>query len=181
MIGPFARVPAAHRLVLARSAGVVAVLLLGAMAVLGGPLQGDLAPLGIVSLQFAGTPEAAASILDSWASVPRLRLLWAHGLDLAFPLAYALAIGLTAAHVAHASQRAVPAAAVATGSAIAAAVADQVENVAMWVTILRGPDWTSVLPTLVAATVKFSAVGLALGALAVASARARSDARRSLA
>jgi hypothetical protein len=140
-------------------------VLLALMAVLGHPLRGGAAPSGIVSLQLAASPEVAAAILDSWAHVPRARLLWAHGLDLLLPVAYAVTIGMGASILAAASRAAAPSATIAAGSALVAAVADQVENVAMWVTILRGPGWDSVLPTLAAATVKFAGLALAIGAL----------------
>jgi hypothetical protein len=179
--GPFERVPAHRRASLARSSAILVLVLLAVMGWLGAPLRGDAAPSGIVSLQFAASPEVAASMLDSWAGVPRARLMWAHALDLLLPVAYASAIGLTAARLAHVSRAAGRAAAVAAGSALVAAVADQLENVAMFVTILRGPGWGSVLVTLAAATVKFAALALALGAVATAYRNARIDARGVLA
>jgi hypothetical protein len=158
------------------------VLLLTVLTLLGQPLRNGVAPAGIVSLQFAASPDVATAILGSWADVPRARLLWAHGLDLLLPVVYALAIGASASILAASSQRAAPSATIAAGSGLVAAVADQVENVAMWVTILRGPGWDSVLPTLAAATIKFSGLALAIGALtfaAVIRARSTPDAQRS--
>ena len=168
MIGPFHHVPIGWRSAVARSSALLTVALLVVITILGAPLRSDLAPLGIISLQFAASPEVATSMLDSWAGVPLRRLLWAHGLDLVFPVAYALAVGTAAVSFAGVSQRAMPAAALAAGSVLVAAVADQIENVAMLLTILRGPGWDSVLPTLAAATVKFAGLGLAVGSLAVA-------------
>lgn len=179
VIGPLGRVPAARRVPLARVATALSVLLLAMMAVLGHPLRSGVAPSGIVSLQLAASPDVAGAILDSWADVPRARLLWAHGLDLLLPVASAVAIGVGASILAAASRAAAPSATIAAGSALAAAVADQVENAAMWVTILRGPGWDSVLPTLAAATVKFAGLALAIGALttsAVIRRRAMADA-----
>jgi hypothetical protein len=167
MTGPFERVPAHVRLPLARAAAAVALVLLVAITILGAPLRGDVAGMGIVSLQLAASPDVAASILEAWLAVPRWRLLWVHGLDLILPVTYAAAIGLAAAGLSQVSRAAGPAAAVAAGGALVAAVADQVENLAMWVTILRGPGWGSVLVTLAAATIKFAALALALGALAL--------------
>jgi len=179
---PFDRVPAVRRRSVSRAAWLVALGLLAVIGFLGGPLRGDVAPLGIVSLQLAGSPEVATAILASWSAVPTARILWAHGLDFVFPVAYAIAIGLTATSLAQASRRAAPAGAIAAGSGLVAAVADQVENLAMLVTLTVGPSWGSVLPTLVGATVKFSALGLAFAALALAAsaaARSRSHGRRS--
>ncbi len=182
VIGPFGRVPAEGLSVVARSAAVLTVLLLTVQTLFGQPLHNGVAPAGIVSLQFAASPDVATAILGSWADVPRARLLWAHGLDLLLPVVYALAIGASASILAASSQRAAPSATIAAGSGLVAAVADQVENVAMWVTILRGPGWDSVLPTLAAATIKFSGLALAIGALtfaAVIRARSTPDAQRS--
>jgi len=168
--GPFARVPDARRLGVARIATVAATCLLVSILWLGGPLRGDGAALGIVSLQLAASPEIASSVLLSWTGPLRARLLWSHALDLLFPVSYALAIGVTATMLADTARQGASAAVVAAGSVLVAAVADQVENLAMWVTIVRGPSWASVLPTLVAAIVKFSALALACGALAIAAA-----------
>jgi len=178
--GPFARVPAHRRSTLARSSAIGALLLFVVIGWLGAPLRGDVTPFGIVSLQFAASPDVAASMSDAWTEVPRARLLWAHALDLLFPVAYASAIGLTATGLAQVSRAAGPAAAVAAGSALVAAVADQLENGAMLVTLLRGPGWGSVLVTLAAAMVKFAALALALGALATAYRNARIGARRAV-
>ena len=178
--GLLARVPVARRRPLLRSVTVLAVLLFVTMTVLGLPLRTDAAPLGIVSLQFAASPEAAERMLVSWSAVPRVRLLWAHGLDLLLPVTYAVAIGLAAMHAAQVTRAAGRSAAVASGAAAAAAMSDQVENVAMGITILSGPAWAGVLATLVAATVKSTLLALAVGALvaaAVAARRARGDAR----
>ncbi len=181
MTGPFERVPAHRRSSLARASAIVALALFVVITWLGAPLHGEVAPLGIVSLQVAASPDVAASILDSWAEVPRARLLWSHALDLLFPVAYAGAIGLSAAALAQLSRPASLAAAVTAGSVLVAAGADQLENVAMFVTLLRGPGWGSVLVTLAAATVKFSAFALALSALAITYRNARIDLGRSIA
>lgn len=173
MSGALARVPVARRRVLLRSATVATALLFVTITVLGLPLRTGAAPLGIVSLQFAASPEAAERMLTSWASVPRARLLWAHGLDLLLPVAYALAIGLAGTRVAQAARAAGRPAAIASGAAMAASIADQVENVAMGATILLGPAWAGVLVTLVAATVKSTLLVLSLGALAAAASTAR--------
>ncbi|MDA3023810.1 MAG: hypothetical protein O3C70_03755, partial [Actinomycetota bacterium] len=74
----------------------MAVVVFIAITVLGLPLRTDEAQLGIVSLQLAASPDVAARMLDSWASVVRSRVLWTHGLDLVLPFAYALAVGTAA-------------------------------------------------------------------------------------
>lgn len=163
-----AELPESTRRVVARSATVATVVLLGATLVLGLPLRTPASPLGIVSLQLATSPAAASTVLEAWASVPRLRLLWAHGLDLLLPVAYALAIASAAAGARGVLGRRHLAPPIASGAAVVAAIADQVENLAMGVTILVTPSWASVLVTLVGATVKFAMLALAVGALLTA-------------
>jgi hypothetical protein len=176
MAGRSADVPGGRRIPLRRAASVAflaTVALFVTITLLGSPLRNAVAPLGIVSLQFAANPTAAEAILASWSGVPRARLLWAHGLDLILPVAYALAIGLLATDRATGSPRAASAAHLAAGAAVMAAIADQIENVAMFVTILLRPSWFTVLPTRAAAAVKSILLVLALGALLVASIRAQ--------
>jgi hypothetical protein len=156
---------------IARSATTASFVLLGVITVLGLPLWTEAAPLGIVSLQFATSPEAAATMLDSWSAVPRARLLWAHGLDLLLPVAYAVAIVAASTRLAASSADARRWATIASASAVVAAIADQLENVALGVTILLAPSWTAVLVTLVGATVKTALLVVALGALIVAGVR----------
>jgi hypothetical protein len=152
----------------ARSATAVVVVLLGATLLLGLPLLAPGAPLGIVSLQLATSPTAAADVLAAWASVPRSRLLGAHALDLVLPLAYGLAIVTVAEGARRTLGRRHLSATIAIGGAVVAVVADQVENLAMWATILSGPSWASVIVTLVGAIVKFVMLSLALGSLVAA-------------
>jgi hypothetical protein len=147
------------------AAFLVALALFAAITVLGMPLRNAVAPLGIVSLQFAADPAAAQSILDSWSELARSRLLWVHGLDLLFPIAYALAIGLVATDLATRVESAAPSARLAAGAGVMAALADQIENLAMFVTILFRPTWFAVLATRAAAGVKFVLLVVALLAL----------------
>lgn len=137
----------------AGSAALATALLLLAITALGLPLRTDAAPLGIASLQLAPDVDAAAAVLASWSGVPRSRLLWAHGLDVLLPFAYAAAIGLAA------RRRGARSALVIT---VLAALADQVENLAMTVTILSGPTTMLVRVTLLAAVIKWASLALAL-------------------
>jgi hypothetical protein len=155
------------------TATIATLLLLSAIVLLGLPLYTDAAPVGIVSLQFASSPVAASSMLDSWSTIERSRLLWAHGLDLILPVAYAIAIVAAASRAAAGSAAAGRPAGVAAGTVVVAAIADQVENIAMGITILDVPSWTGVLVTLVAATVKSAMLLVALGALTSALLAAR--------
>lgn len=171
--GPFARVPEVRRRAVQFSATALAIGLLIAIGVLGTPLRGGPAPFGLVSLQLAAAPDVADAMLDAWSGVPRARVLWTHGLDLALPFAYALAIGTAATRAADRAVSAAPSAQVAAGAVLVAAVADQVENLAIAVSLLASPSWASVLLTLAAATVKSATLALAVIALGVALARAR--------
>ena len=175
MTGPFARVPAAYRRAVQHTSTAVAVGLLIAITVLGLPLRTDAAPLGLVSLQFAASPDVAARMLDSWVSVLRSRVLWTHGLDLVLPFAYALAVGTAATRAAARAASVGPSAQIAAGAVLVAAIMDQVENVAMVLTILDAPSWGSVLITLASATIKFATLVVAIGALGVTLQRARSS------
>jgi hypothetical protein len=178
MSGPSDRVPDGPRIGIRQAsiyAFVATVVLFIAIDRLAIPLRTDAAPLGLVSLQFASNPTAAEAILASWSAVSRSRLLWAHGLDLLLPIAYALAIGLAATNRATMSPAAAPAARFAAGAGVMAALADQVENVAMFGTILFRPTWFTVLPTRAAAAVKFVLLVLALGALLLTSVRANRE------
>jgi len=182
MIGSFLRIPGVLSPGVLRAAALATLVLLVTIEVLGAPLRTGQAPLGIVSLQLAASPEVAEAVLVSWGSIPRPRLLWAHGLDLLLPIAYA---SLVVSAAARAASRGAPGALsggpdVVTAAGIAAtarrvaASADQIENLAMALTILTSPSWGSVLVTLVAAVVKFTTLGLAVAALAVALWSARS-------
>ena len=175
MTGPFARVPAAHRRAVQHASTAVTVGLFVAITVLGLPLRTDEAQLGIVSLQLAASPDVAARMLDSWASVLRSRVLWTHGLDLVLPFAYALAVGTAATRAAARVAAVGPSAQIAAGAVLVAAIMDQVENVAMVLTILDAPSWGSVLITLASATIKFATLVVAIGALGVTLQRARSS------
>lgn len=173
MSGPLAHLSVERQRTLLRTSMVATAALLMVITVLGMPLRTGAAPLGIVSLQFAASPEAAGLMLASWAGVPRPRLLWAHGLDLVLPVAYAIAIALGAMRAARRGRAARRAARLASGAGVAAAVADQIENVAMGFTMLGTPGWPGVLVTLVAATIKSSLLVIAVGALLAASSAAR--------
>lgn len=124
--------------------------------VLGLPLRTDAAPLGIVSLQLATSVEVADRVLASWSGVTTARLLVVHGLDVLLPVAYAVAIRSSAARLG---------AGRAGALAVTAAIADQVENALMAVTILGAPTPFLVRSTLVAAFIKWGALAAALALL----------------
>jgi hypothetical protein len=148
-----------------RAPAVAAVLLVIAINLLALPLRTGAAPLGLVSLQLAPDVGTAASILASWSAVPRVRLLTAHGLDLVLPVAYALAILRVAAT---AEVRVPRTSRLAAFGGVLAAAADQVENLAMAVTLLDAPSAATVAATRGAAMVKWPTLAVALVAASLA-------------
>jgi hypothetical protein len=170
---PFAWVTAASARTVSRAAGVLTVVLMLTIQSLAPALTTPLAPLGIGSLQLATSPASAAAIVASWDGPALGIAALTHGIDLVLPFAYALAIGAAARVRGLRSVAARRPARFAGWSAVVAAATDQIENVAMAVTLLGRVSPASVLVTLVAAALKWSALVLALVSLAVAAVRAR--------
>jgi hypothetical protein len=170
---PFGWVTAASARTVSRVAGVLTVLLMLTIQLLSPALTTPPAPLGIGSLQLATSPASAAAIVASWDGPALGIAALTHGLDLVLPFAYALAIGAAARVRGLRSVAARRPARFAGWSVVVAAATDQVENVAMAVTLLGRVSLASVLVTLAAAALKWSALALALAALAVAAVRAR--------
>jgi hypothetical protein len=73
---------------------VLAILLMGALQILGGPLKTGASPLGIVSFELAGSISNAEKILNSWDSLAKIFAGLNLGLDFIFIVAYTGAIGL---------------------------------------------------------------------------------------
>jgi hypothetical protein len=159
----------AERAWLRRGVTSVAIGLLVLLALAGAVLRTEAAPLGIVSLQFAGDVARAADILASWEGATWRTALLLHGLDLLLPFAYGAAFVLWARHLGtdglNGDGRLVRG---TVAVAILAAAADQAENIAMLVTMLHRPLPTPVAVTPVLAVLKFTGLGLALlGVLAL--------------
>jgi hypothetical protein len=170
---PFSWIAEGSARTVARIAGGVALVLIVLIQALTPALMTDAAPFGIVSLQLATSQAAAARIVASWEGGALAVATFSHGLDTVLPFAYALGIGAAARVRGLRSPAAVPAARLAAWSVLVAAATDLVENVAMAVTLLVGASWASVIVTLAAAVPKWTSLALAVGALAVASLRAR--------
>ena len=73
--------------------GLTVVLLLS-MNFVGLPLNTAAAPQGIISFEFAATPERAQEMLDSWSPDARIRAGFIQGLDFLFPIAYSTTVAL---------------------------------------------------------------------------------------
>ncbi|MFC2023842.1 hypothetical protein ACFLT5_03815 [Chloroflexota bacterium] len=73
---------------------VLALVVMAALQVLGAPLQNPIAPLGIVSFEFAGTLARVQEILASWSTTGQIYAGLNLGLDYLFLVSYGAAIGL---------------------------------------------------------------------------------------
>jgi hypothetical protein len=73
---------------------VMTVVLMISLQIIGGPLENDAAPGGIVSFELAGNLPAAHSILASWGPEEKMFAALSLGLDYLFLIAYAFTIGL---------------------------------------------------------------------------------------
>lgn len=73
---------------------ILAVVVMAALQTIGAPLVTADAPAGIVSFEFAGTPQAAQRMVASWTGDTLTYAGLSLGLDYLFMFAYATAIGL---------------------------------------------------------------------------------------
>ena len=73
---------------------IVSLLVLAVMASVSLPLENSVAEWGIVSLQLAGSAEAATAILASWSPDDQLRAAFSLGIDFLFLVLYAATISL---------------------------------------------------------------------------------------
>jgi len=153
----------------------LALGLFALLAVAGLLLRTDAAPLGLVSLQFAGDVGRAADILAAWDGELWRRAVVLQGLDLLLPFAYGVALVRWARHLGPldgSADRGVVTFAVSL--AVFAAVADQAENVALLVTMLHRPSSVIVGLTPVLASTKFVSLTAALFGVALLRSRTAS-------
>jgi hypothetical protein len=130
------------------------------LGVIGAPLTTGAAPLGILSLELAGTPARAAAILASWDGAARAAAAWVQVLDTLFPVAYVqLGRALTARFTGSAGRW--------SAALITAGVLDAlVENVALDVILwTETPSWPLVVVATAAAGVKLALLVAAIGAV----------------
>ena len=154
---------------LAAAATACAAGLMLAIQVVGRDLATDVAPLGLVALQFTSDPAEVAAILAGWTGPLRRAALLAHGLDLLLPCAYGVAIAAAGRALAEGRARGTALARTArrAGRAgIAVAVLDQVENAAVALTLLVGPGAGRAIVTVIAAAGKWFLLAAALAGLA---------------
>ena len=160
----------------------VTIILLISMNFVGMPLNNTSAPQGIISFEFAATPERAQEMLDSWSPAARIRAGFIQGLDFLFPLAYSTTVGLGCVMAAGVITRRGQAIArlgpwLAWGLWLAAAL-DYIENIGLVLLLLGAvqspyPQIAAVCATLkfvlIIAGLVYSFYGLALKAVPAAS------------
>lgn len=71
---------------------VFTLAVMAALMWVGSPLTTEQAPYGIISYEFARTPETASRIISSWSSQARLSAAFSLGLDYLFMPLYAITI-----------------------------------------------------------------------------------------
>ncbi|TVR66878.1 MAG: hypothetical protein EA420_01245 [Candidatus Competibacteraceae bacterium] len=146
------------------------------------PLETPAAPLGILSLQFAGGSAAAAEILNSWGETERLYAAFNLGFDYLYLACYALFLSLSCAALARARRHDTPGFATAgfllAWAMFAAAGFDMVENVALWQLLLGSPDayWPKLATT--CAVLKFGIILAGVGYIIIGLLALLGNARR---
>jgi hypothetical protein len=135
------------------------------------PLANAVAPLGILSLQFAGELSAALMILNSWGETARLYAAFNLGFDYLYLAFYALFLSATCSWLARAWQHEAQGFATAgfllAWAMLAAAVLDMIENVALWQLLLGSMNahWPKLATT--CAILKFGIILAGVGYIAI--------------
>ncbi len=122
---------------------ILTLVVMVSLQVLGGPLITDVAPMGIVSFEFAGELALAQKMVESWGPVGQVYAGLNLGLDYLFLVAYASAISLGCVLAARSLAQRVK---ILSGIGVilawtqfAAALLDAVENYAL-IQVLLGAD-----------------------------------------
>jgi hypothetical protein len=172
---PLERIPSARRTRIFFWLLGLTILLLVSMNYIGLPLNTSAAPQGIISFEFAATPERAQQMIDSWSPAARIRAGFIQGIDFLFPLAYSTTVGLgclmAAGVIARRGQAASRLGAGLAWGLWAAAALDYIENIGL-VSMLFGTVQSpfpqiaaacaAIKFTLLAAGLVYSFYGLAL-------------------
>ena len=145
--------------------GITLVLMIS-MQVIGGPLQTEAAPSGIISYEFAGDLPTARNMVDSWDSLGQIFAALSLGLDYLFLVAYSITIALgcriVAANLHPRFSFLISLGIVLSWAQFLAALLDALENYAL-VRVLLGSENTIWPPTaLWCAVPKFAFVGLGI-------------------
>ncbi|HCB13560.1 MAG TPA: hypothetical protein DEP36_08365 [Gammaproteobacteria bacterium] len=135
------------------------------------PLENDIAPLGILSLQFAGELSSALLILDSWGETARLHAAFNLGFDYLFLVVYALFLSAACSWLARArqptSQGFATARFILAWAVFAAAALDMIENVALWQLLLGSMNAHWPILATACATVKFAIILTGIGYIVI--------------
>ena len=128
---PFSWLPDERQRTVFLCAALLAMILMAAIHWSNAPLQNPAAPLGMISLQLAGTLPAAKQILDSWGPQGQIWAALNLGIDYLYMVAYAatlsLACVLLARHL-HRSRRVALLGVCLSWGILAALFLDAVEN-----------------------------------------------------
>jgi hypothetical protein len=133
-----------------------------AMVTLHDSLKSATAPLGIVSLQMARTPQEVQTLLAHWTGNHQVVLQFGLGLDYLYMVAYSLAISLACVLGGEKHSQLKTWAAWASWGAIVAGLLDAVENAACIIAITSAPTPLTTQLTYTCATIKFTLVALGL-------------------
>lgn len=140
---PFSWLPAARRKHLLAVSTLLTIALMVAMHVTNAPLENQTAPLGIVSLQLAGSPATARAIITSWGAAGQQWALINLAIDYPYLIAYATTLGLGCLMLAERSAQTGRAARLGVALAwgvVAAACLDAVENALLLALLLCEPS-----------------------------------------
>jgi hypothetical protein len=161
---PFQSIPRSARGRYLAGLCVLVVIFMLMLSFTGGPLRTLVSLRGIVSLEFALTPQRADEILIAWGNDGRLLAALNLGLDYGYLVVYASAIALACSMIVDVRLSPIfsTVGAVLGWGVLMAGFLDAVENYALIRTLLHPPvlAWTRL--AFVAATIKFALVGLAL-------------------
>jgi hypothetical protein len=139
---PLAAIAAVYRPKALVALVVATGLLILALNVFGAPLRTGVAPAGIISFEFAGDPETAQRIVDSWSPTARIWAGFNLGLDYLFMIVYSttIALGIVWITQDRSSARRIGwlALVLAWGQWLAAGL-DGVENAALMTSLVRPP------------------------------------------
>ena len=146
---------------------IATILIMVIMNFIGSPLTTPSAPSGIVSFEFAFSPNRAQAIIDSWSKDAQLRAGFIQGLDFLFPLVYNAALGLgcvlTANSLRISGKKLAWLGAPLAWGLMLAAICDYIENIAL--VILMFGRVQSPYPEIagVCALIKFTIIFIAVG------------------
>jgi hypothetical protein len=146
---------------------VAFVLLTVVLAYSGAALVNATAPLGIVSLQLAGTGATAALILDSWGS-DGLAAAWLNLIiDFPYLMTYGALLGLLCRRAARTRPLRVATGRSCLRAAVAAAAFDAVENLALLVQLQTGANDPAAALAFACAGIKFALLAIVIAYLVV--------------